>query len=194
MWFSALFIISSTVNFVSLFCIKIDVNETYKGVTAISINSAIKLAIEHFKNHPDSEIVIYIAPGEHKIAFNNKEDYAINFSNIKPGIRKSIQLINVQCSFLLAGPKGRLIFKGDSSYTTTIISDNFHNTIIGKNVSRLTVSDLHFSKYKVIRLLILQSFNPKIQGSYMHPKSGEGTINPDSAQWDCIDGFSKFVY
>ena len=95
MWFSALFIISSTVNFVSLFCIKIDVNETYKGVTANSINSAIKLAIEHFKNHPDSEIVIYIAPGEHKIAFNNEEDYAINFSNIKPGIRKSIQLINV---------------------------------------------------------------------------------------------------
>ena len=53
-----------------------------------------------------------------------------------------------------AGTEGRLIFRGNDSSNTVIISDNFHNTLAGRNVSRITISHLHFARDKVLYRLL----------------------------------------
>ena len=53
-----------------------------------------------------------------------------------------------------SGPDGRLILKGAGSDKTVLVTDNFHNTISGKNVNRLTVSNIHFTRNQVILIKI----------------------------------------
>ena len=49
-----------------------------------------------------------------------------------------------------SGPEGRLVIKGAGSDKTVLVTDNFHNTLSGYNVNRLTISDIHFTRNQVI--------------------------------------------
>ena len=85
----------------------------------------------------------------HNITFNGIAD-TLDLSNIKPGIdclqiyRKYFEVDNKH-----SGTNGRLVIKGAGSDRTVLVSDNFHNTISGYNVNRLTISDMHFTRYEV---------------------------------------------
>ena len=44
--------------------------------------------------------------------------------------------------------------KGSGSDVTRIVTDNFHDTIFGRNVSRITISNIHFTRNKVHMFII----------------------------------------
>ena len=93
---------------------------------------------------PGSLVTLSIRPGTYHLSFTSGSD-TIDLTNINPG--PSVNL-NLSCDNI-SGPGGRLILTGGSQYNTEILSDNFHNTLTGNNVNKLTISNIHFKRDKV---------------------------------------------
>ena len=104
-----------------------------------------------FLHSPNTFLTLYISAGVHKITFSYTSD-TLDLSNIKPGINTVD--IYVELIFLNSGPDGRLVIKGAGSDKTVLVTDNFHNTMSGSNINRLTISDIHFTRNQVILLNI----------------------------------------
>ena len=93
---------------------------------------------------PGSLVTLSIRPGTYHLSFTSGSD-TIDLTNINPG--QSVNL-NLSCDNI-SGPGGRLILTGGSQYNTEILSDNFHITLTGNNVNKLTISNIHFKRDKV---------------------------------------------
>ena len=93
---------------------------------------------------PGSLVTLSIRPGTYHLSFTSLSD-TIDLTNINPGQSENL---NLSCDNI-SGPGGRLILTGGSQYNTEILSDNFHNTLTGNNVNKLTISNIHFKRDKV---------------------------------------------
>ncbi|BDS06294.1 hypothetical protein NT6N_13340 [Oceaniferula spumae] len=98
------------------------------GITAEGIQKAVQAAKVHFRKTPNDVIVLEFDEGSYNLNGKDTEPGTIDLGGVKPG------------------PKGRLIFKGAGMDKTVLVfSDNIH-AITGKNVYRVTMSDMHMTR------------------------------------------------
>ena len=121
-----------------------------------------------FFHSPNTNVILYINEGVHKITFNNTSD-TLDLSNIHPGNTRIS--IYIEMKLINTGSDGRLVIKGAGSDKTVLVTDNFHNAISGFNVNRLTISDVHFTRNQVKTVQSTSNFMLILAGSYISRKS-----------------------
>ena len=104
----------------------IDVESKY-GISFEGLTKAIQEAQSVFAKDEESIVTIFIAKGIHHLMY--------------PDYNSSLDLTGPQ-----PGRKGRLIIEGAGMHDTVIVTDNWHNTIVGRGVRKLTVRNIHFTR------------------------------------------------
>jgi len=137
------------------------------GITAEGVQQAVQAAKRHFRKTPNDQIVLEFDAGTFKLDGKDKSLGTIDLSGVKPG------------------PQGRLVFKGAGiDKTTLVFSDNTH-AISGRNVFRVTMSDMHMTRqnYTVSQGIVVGSSPGKvvldIQAGFPTPMD---IFNPQSDQ------------
>ncbi len=101
-------------------------------VTHATMQAAIADAKRHFAASPDDTYIIELPPGTHRIAPPDDVPTAIDLLYISPG------------------KDGRLVIRGAGMNATTIAVPTATTAILGRHIYRVTVSDLHLTKYEAI--------------------------------------------
>ena len=116
------------------------------GITAPGIRKAVQDAREHFAKTPDDVVVLEFDEGTFYLEDKSSAKGTIDLSGIKPG------------------PKGRLVFRGRGIDKTTLVFSDNKDALWGRDVYRVTVSDLHMTRreYTVSQGLVVESVAGKV--------------------------------
>ena len=120
----SLFIVNIVSSQINQHHVLIDVGRKY-GISFEGLTKAIKEAQSWFAEDEGYIVTIFIAKGIHHLRY--------------PDYDSSLDLTGAQ-----PGQGGRLVIKGAGMHNTVIVTDNWHNTIVGQGVRNLTVRNIHF--------------------------------------------------
>jgi hypothetical protein len=141
--------------------------QTKYGISASGIRKAVRDAKEHFAKTPDDVVVLEFDAGSIYLEDKSSAKGTIDLSGIKPG------------------PNGRLVLRGKGIDKTTLVFSDNKDAIWGRNVYRVTMSDLHMTRkdYTVSQGLVVESVAGKvvldIQAGFPTPAD---IFNPESDQ------------
>ncbi|BCU76385.1 hypothetical protein [Luteolibacter sp. LG18] len=116
------------------------------GINADGIRKAVQEAKGHFGKEPNDTIILEFDAGTYNVEGKESDDGSIDLSGVNPG------------------PEGRLILQGAGMDKTVLVFSNDIHAVFGRNVFRVTMSDMHMTraKYTVSQGLVVEAAPGKV--------------------------------